>query len=225
MTIVETARRPLLARAFLFQDATGVDTAEALANRLGQRDVTRSALSRVPRLGGTALRAVNREVASVVDALLGLDLGTALVSGWRAYSDLTSAAERTLALPGSEEVVVLASHRVVWPYRPHIDLLVDGKKVATIDVELRVVFDLHGVVAVVRLGEIVALRCGDCAIDAVLTVEGKPVAQQHGRIDLALVVPVDPAIPLLGDRASPRRTAGRVQESVQADIRHEQHGP
>ncbi len=40
MTIVETARRPLLARAFLFQDATGVDTAEALANRLGQRDVT-----------------------------------------------------------------------------------------------------------------------------------------------------------------------------------------
>lgn len=199
MTVVETARRPLLARAFLFQDATGVDTAETLADRLGQRDVTRSALGRLPRLGGTALRAVNREVATVVDALLGLDLGTALVSGWRKYSDLTSAAERTLAVPGSEEVVVLASHRVVWPYRPHIDLLVDGKKVTTIDVELRLVFDLNGVVAVVRLGELVAVRCGDCAIDAVLSVQGQPVAQQHGRIDLALVVQVDPAVPLLGD--------------------------
>jgi hypothetical protein len=208
MTVVETARGPLLARAFLFQDATGVDSAEALADRLDQRDVTRSALGNLPRLGGTAFRAVNREVATVVDGLLGLDLGTALVSAWRKYSDLTSAAERTLAVPGTEEVVALASHRVVWPYRPHIDLVVDGKKVSTIEVELRVVFDLQGVIAVVRLGELVAVRCGDCAIDAVLSVQGQPVAQRHGRIDLARIVQVDPAIPLLGEDRLPRRFAG-----------------
>ena len=198
MTDVETAPRPLTARAFLLGDATGTDTAERLAHRLGQREVTRSAFSGLPRLYGSALRAVTHEVATVADALLGFDLGTALVAGWRKHSDLTSAARRTLAAPGNEDVVILATHRVVWPYRPHIDVFVDGRKITTIDVEVRVVFDLHGVVAVVRFGALVALRCGDCVIDAVLTVEGKPVAHQQRRMDVARVVKVDPAIPLLG---------------------------
>lgn len=201
MTMVETARRRLAARTFLFQEARGVDTSELLATRLGEREVIRSALSSLPRLGGTALRAVDREVATVADALLGVDLGTAFLSGWRKHSDLTRAAERTLAVPGSEDVVSLASHRVVWSYRPHIDLFVDGAKVATIDIELRVVFDIRGVVAVVRGGELVALRGGDCMVDAELTVEGRPVARKEGRMDLGLIVQVDPPIPLLGDTA------------------------
>jgi hypothetical protein len=198
MTDVETAPRSLTARAFLLGDATGTDTADRLAHELSQREVTRSAFSGLPRLYGSALRAVTHEVATVADALLGFDLGTALVAGWRKHSDLTSAARRTLAAPGNEDVVVLATHRVVWPYRPHIDVFVDGRKVTTIDVELRAVFDLHGVVAVVRHGALVGLRCGDCVISAVLTVEGTPVAHQQRRLDVALVVDVDPPIPLLG---------------------------
>jgi hypothetical protein len=200
MTIVETAR-PLIARAFLFQDATEADAGEVLANRLGERHVARSALGGLGRLSGSALRAVNRELATAANGLIELDLGDALVSGWRKYSDLTRAAERTLAVPGSQEVVVLASHRVIWTNRPHIDLLVDGKKITTIDFELQMVFDVHGVIAVVRLGELVALRSGDCTIAARLTVEGQPLAQHQARMNIALVVRVDPTVPLLGATA------------------------
>jgi hypothetical protein len=201
MTIVETTQ-PLTARALLFQDATGAGRVEVLADKLNEHDVARSALGGLHRLSGSALGTVNREIATIADGLLDLDLGGSLVSAWRKYSDLTRAAERTLAAPDSEEIVALASHRVIWTYRPYIDLLVDGKRIATIAFELRVLFDLHRVVAVVRLGGLVALRGGDCVIAAALTVEGQQVAQHQGRVDLALVVQVDPDIPLLGENAA-----------------------
>jgi hypothetical protein len=197
MTIAETTR-PVTARTFLFQHDKGADTAEVLAGKLSARRVARSALGGRRRLSGSALGAVDREIATVADGLLNVDFKVPLVSGWRKYSDLTQAAKRTLAVPGSEEVVVLAAHRVIWACRPHIDLLVDGQRVSTIDFDMRVVFDLHGVVAVVRLGGLVALRSGECTIAAVLGLDGQPLAQRQRRMDLALVIQVDPTIPLLG---------------------------
>ena len=111
------------------------------------------------------------------------------MSAWRTYDALVTAAERTVAMPGSEEVVVLATHRVAWSYDPHLDLLVDGVRVTTLDFELGVTFDLDGVVAVVRHGELVALRAGQCTITASLTLQGTTLAQRRGRTHAAVVLP------------------------------------
>jgi hypothetical protein len=193
-----TLTRPLTALAFLLDNVEGADAAEALARQLGEHHVARTALGGLRRLSGSALRAVDGEIAAVAAGLLDLGLGDNLVSAWRKYAAMTSAAERTLAAAGSE-MVLLATHRVTWTREPHIDLLVDGRKITTFEFQLEVVFDLHGVVAVVRRGDLVALRGGECLITATLTLEGQTLAQRHARTHLALLVPLDPPASLLGN--------------------------
>ena len=112
---------------------------------------------------------------------------------WRRYSALTSAAERTLAAPGSEEVVLLATHRVTWTYEPHIDLLVDGRKVTSLELQMTVVFDLHGVAAVVQLGDLVALRGGGCLITATLAARGTNDGAEAGAHTPRTARPAGPA--------------------------------
>lgn len=188
---------PLSVRFFLLGEAAGADTAEVLARSLRECGVSQSAIQGLRSLSVSALQAVHREVATVADGLFELDLGDILLSGWRKYTDLTKAAERTLASPGSEEVVVLATHRVVSTHHPSVDLIVDGAKVHTFVFELKVTFDLNGVVAVVRRGDLVALRCGECMVTATLTLEGTSLElSRKARIDLALVVQLHPPIPL-----------------------------
>ncbi|MGH3815909.1 MAG: hypothetical protein ACRDUV_26260 [Pseudonocardiaceae bacterium] len=188
---------PLSVRVFLLGGDTGADTAEVLARSLKESGVARSAIKGLRSLSVSALQAVHHEVATVADGLLNLDLGEVLLSGWRKYTDLTKAAERTLASPGSEEIVVLATHRVVSKHHPSVDLIVDGAKVHTFVFELKVEFDLNGVVAVVRRGDLVALRCGECVVTVTLTLEGTPFKRSRkDRVDLALVVRLHPPIPL-----------------------------
>lgn len=184
---------PLSARVFLL----GADTVEVLARSLSEHGVAHSAIQGLRGLSASALQAVNREVATVADGLLDLDLGDILLSGWRKYTELAKAAERTLASPGSEEVVVLATHRVVSEHHPSVDLIVDGVKVHTLVFELKVVFDLTGVAAVLRQGDLVALRGGECVITATFTLDGTPLELSgKGRIDLALLIPLHRPIPL-----------------------------
>ncbi|HEV7450905.1 MAG TPA: hypothetical protein VGO16_05875 [Pseudonocardiaceae bacterium] len=188
---------PLSARVFLLGDDTGADTVEVIARSLSKCGAAQSAMQGIRGLSALALQAVNHEVAAVVDGLLNLDLGDVLLSGWRKYTELTKAAERTIASPGSEEIVVLATHRVVSTHHPSVDLHIDGVKVHTFVFELKVVFDLNGVAAVVRLGALVALRGGECVVTATLTLEGTSLElSAKGRIDLALIVPLRWPIPL-----------------------------
>ncbi len=188
---------PVSARAFLLGDDTGADTAEVLARSLRESGVAGSAIQGLRGLSTSALQAVHREVATVTNGLLNLDLGNLLVSGWRKYSNLTKAAKNTLASPDSEEIVELATHRVVSTHHPSVDLIVNGAKVHTLVFELKVEFDLKGVVAVVRRGDLAALRCGECVVTATLTLKGTSLQRSRkDRIDLALVIRLDPAIPL-----------------------------
>lgn len=198
----QTTAEPLTARNFLLGNATE-DSTEVLARAMHEQEVARAVLGGY-RLSTAALRAVDGEIAAIAARLLDLPLGDALASAWRTYGALVTAAERTFAVPGSEEVVVLATHRVTWSCDPHLDLLVDGVRVTTLDFELAVTFDLDGVVAVVRLGSLVALRAGECTITASLTLQGTTLAHQQRRTPPALVLPLDPPVRLLGDAAPPR---------------------
>jgi hypothetical protein len=100
---------PLSVQAFLFGDESDSDGVEAFSRSLEERDVAKSAAEGLRHLSGSAVAAVKREIATVAAGVLDLNLTGPLVSGWRKYSNLVSAAERTVAAPGSEEVVVLAS--------------------------------------------------------------------------------------------------------------------
>lgn len=194
----------LTVRMFLSGDPQSPDTGELIAKSLHERGIAGSAIDGVRRLSTSAMRAVHNEIDAVADGFLDLKLGDILVAGWRKYTELVDAAKRTLAVPDSKEVVVLAAHRVNSIHYPSIDLLVDEVKVCTLVFELTVEFNLTGVAAVVQHGELVALRGGQCELTVMFALEGKPLLPPRtANVDLALVLVLSPPIPLLRRPGSP----------------------
>ena len=72
----------------------------------------------VEKLPQAARDAAAREVTAATAGLLDINLIDLLVTGWREYQDLTSAARRTLAAPGSSELVQLVTHRSAYRSGP-----------------------------------------------------------------------------------------------------------
>jgi hypothetical protein len=190
-------RGPLAARSLLAGADPRTNTARLLSRVLSEHGVARSALRGVRHLSASAVRAVEDELGRVADELLDIDLGDVVVSGWCRHSALREAARRTLAVPGSEEVLVLTPHRVTATYRPRVDVFVQDRKVESVDFELRVEFDLTGVCAVVRSGQLMAVRGGECLVTAMLALEGAPLWERRAHVDLIPLVRLNPAVPLV----------------------------
>src|SRR5215469_17554394 len=93
-----------------------------------------------------------REIAGAVGSLLNMNLADLLVEGWLKYRDLTDAARRTLETPGSVELVQLVSHQVSVEQQPSIDVLVDGRRVATVELEVSVVFEVYAMLGGISAG-------------------------------------------------------------------------
>ncbi|MFD7079708.1 hypothetical protein [Streptomyces sp. NPDC059918] len=189
---------PLTVRDLLL--GPGGQAPEALADSLRNSGAVTGLLPGVHGLTTAADRAVGRELATVVNGFLDLDLVSLVASGWAKYQSLTEAARRTRRSPGSEEVVALATHAITSAHHPSVDLLVDGARAATVAVNLTVLFRITGLVAVVRDGRLVAARSGQCAVEAKLAVRDVVVAAREGRLDLPATLRLREPIDLLPQR-------------------------
>ena len=160
-----------------------VEQTDALAWRMAQGEVVR--LDRaVAQLSEGGRKATDSAVARAVEQLCDLDLGELLASGWRTHRKLLAAARSTLAAPGREEVVELATHTVTSEHRPWVDLLVDGAPVARIPLRITVEFTLHAVVAVVRAGRLCEVRAGYGELEATLSAAEVQLAHRRGQFEL-----------------------------------------
>jgi hypothetical protein len=192
--------RSVTARSFLLGDSG--DT--SLGRKLTEQGVARSTLGGLRRLSAAALHTVDQEIGAVASGLLELDLGDMLLAGWRKYAALTDAARRTLAAPASEEVLELATHRITSAYRPRVDVFVDNQKITTVEFDLTTVFDLTGLAAVVKAGDLVALRSGECLVTATLRLGDARLAERREKLDLVQRIRLDPPISLI-DKAQAGR--------------------
>jgi len=138
----------------------------------------------VQKLPEAARDVAAREITAATADLLDINLIDLLIAGWRQYQDLTSAARRTLAAPGSTELVQLATHRVSVSQRPYVALLVDGHQVATVQLSLSVVFDVSAVLARVRAGKLAGVHTGSCDITATLAIDDIDVASKQAHLEL-----------------------------------------
>ncbi|WP_043468280.1 hypothetical protein [Kitasatospora sp. MBT66] len=198
-----TLTDPATARALLFGADTPGSAVDALTESLHEHGTVGTLLHGVPRLTGAAGQVVEREVATALDRQLGRDLFGFAAAGWSRYTALTAAARRTRADPASEEVVALADHRITSANSPRVDLLVDGTPVGSVRMELTLVIELAGIVAVVRRARLVALRAGRCTVTGALTVDREKIVQRSRRYDLPGAVALRNGIPLLADEAAP----------------------
>lgn len=158
------------------------------------------ALERLPQITrGAAIREANAAVAGLLD----VSLAGVLVSAWRTHHDLTSAARRTLEAPGSAELVPLAEHQITSATHPYVTVSVNGYPVATIHLDLLLVFDVKALLAGIRDGQLVALHSGHCDVTATLSIENTDVITKQASFQLPGVIPLGPGIRLLGATAYP----------------------
>jgi len=154
------------------------------------------ALDRLPELTRDA---AVREARAAVTGLLDVSLIGVLVSAWRTHQELTSAARRTLTVPGTTELVPLAEHQITSVMHPYVTVFVDGYQVTTIHLDLSFLFDVQAVLAGIRDGQLVALHSGHCDLTATLAIEKTEVATKQVSFTLPGVIPLNPGIRLLGD--------------------------
>jgi hypothetical protein len=194
MTTATEGRAPT-ALELLFGPNT--DAAEALAHEImspgGDQNLGR-ALAQLPEM---TRRAAKREAAATAAALLKVDLAGVLVRGWREHRDIVSAARRTLAAPGSTELVSVSSHEIKLDQRPSISVLVDGQRVATLQLGLFMVFDLNAVLLGISGGRLTGVRSGRCDMTATLAVQGTDLLVRRAHLELPSVISLRRGIRLL----------------------------
>jgi hypothetical protein len=184
---------PHTALAVLF--GPDADALGALARRIASDPGTLGrALEDLPEVPRAAAA---REAAAAAAGLLDIDLIDVLVAGWRKYQDLTAAARRTLDVPGSVELVQLATHRITAEQQPYVTVLVDDRRVATVSLELSVVLDVSALLADISAGRLAALQSGHCDITATLGIEGAEVVTRQAHLELPGAVPLGHGIRLL----------------------------
>jgi hypothetical protein len=179
---------------------------DALADALRENGALSSVAAAATRLSRAGLGAVGHEIAALAHGLLDLDLADVVVAGWCKFADLTAAAKRTLATPGSAEIVELATHCITWTHNPQVAVLVNGTRVATVRFDMSIKFTIKGLVAAVHHGRLARLDSGGCDVTGTLAAEGRQLAKRQAHFQLSLLLHLGNGIPLL--RTAVRPTAG-----------------
>jgi hypothetical protein len=173
--------RPDTALTLLFGQENALDTLTHAIGYAGTSGNLDRALEKLPQ---ATREAAAHELTAAAAGLLDINLIDVLVTGWRKYVDLTSAARRTLATPGSTELVQMVTHQVSASQQPYVAILVDGHQVATVRLGLSVTFDVSALLARVRAGRLVGVRTGNCDVTATLAIDDIEVASKQAHLDL-----------------------------------------
>lgn len=170
------------------------------------------ALQNIP---ATLRKAAVRETTGAAKGLLNADLIGFLVSGWQKHREVIAAARRSVAAPGSIELVDLATHQITATQRPAVNLLVDNRQTATVEFGLSVVFTISALVAGIRGGRLVAVHSGRCNVTATLAVQNAEVISRQVAFELPGIIPLGRGIALLADHD---HSAGAGDETSQASV-------
>lgn len=173
------------------------DAAETLAGKIlipGGDQNLGGALAHLPEM---TRKAAVQEAATAASALLKVDLIDVLARGWREHRDMVAAARRTLAAPLSTELVSMATHQVTLEQRPSVRVLVDGQRVATLELGLSIVFDVNALVLGISGGRIIAVHSGRCEITGTLAVQGTDLLVKRAHLELPGVMSLRRGIRLL----------------------------
>jgi hypothetical protein len=203
---------------------TDTDAAETLAGEILWPGGDQSLGRAIAHLPETTRQAAAQEAATMMAALLKVDLAGVLVRGWSKHRDIVSAARRTLAVPGSTELVSMSSHEVKLDQRPSVSVLVDGHQVATLQFGLSIVFEINALLLGISGGRLVTIHSGRCDITATLAVQATDLFVRHAHLELPDVLrlrrgfrllPAD-AYPPDEDEPSESREANPLMASTRA---------
>jgi hypothetical protein len=193
----------------------GEDTSVAVVPDLLPPGATEDLDRALQNIPATLRKAAVRETTGAAKGLLNADLIGFLVSGWQKHREVIAAARRTVAAPGSIELVDLATHQITATQRPAVNLLVDNRQTAHVEFGLSVVFTISALVAGIRGGRLVAVHSGRCNVTATLAVQDTKVISREVAFELPGIIPLGRGIALLADHD---HSAGAGDETSQASV-------
>jgi hypothetical protein len=78
----------------------------------------------------------------------------------------------------------MSSHEVTLDQRPSVSVLVDGHRVATLQIGLSMVFEINALLLGISAGRLVTIRSGRCDITATLAVQATDLIVRHAHLEL-----------------------------------------
>jgi hypothetical protein len=160
--------RPLTAADLLF--GSSQDAEQALTREIMSASRTQNLGHALKHLPKVTREAAAREATSAAAGLMKVNLIDVLAAGWREHREVIAAARRTLSTPGSKELVGVAPHRITTLQQPAVSVLIDGRRVHTLQLGLSIVFEVTGLVAGVSHGRLAGIHAGRCEVGVALTV-------------------------------------------------------
>jgi len=140
------------------------------------------------------------KVGGAAAEFLRIDIGDVLVAGWTKYGELIEAARRTrdATQPESQsESVDLAGRNVMLRQHPRVDVLWQGRTIASVMFEVVVDIRIRAVRALVRGGSIVSLSTGSGYADVSIETHGARLGPKRHELDPHLVIPLGSGIRLV----------------------------
>jgi hypothetical protein len=137
------------------------------------------------------------ELADATTEFMSMNLADVAAAGWKKYDALKKAARRTRDDPDAKELVSLTTHKIASSHHPSVDLFLDGKRIATVDIELEVALTVAGMIAVVKQGKLTDIQSGSCTASGSLAVQGIDMIKRQRRFDLYGAVRLGHGVPLL----------------------------
>lgn len=177
---------------------TADEPVERLARALASDEVAGRLATGLPRLSPPAARLVYHRLADAARGLLAdIRVADVLQAGWQKYAALANAARRTRSIPGSQELVDLAAHRVHSVHRPQVDVLVDGVRVGAVPFRLDLEVLVRALLATVADGRLTAVDSGSCRLSARLSCCDVTLTAREREFDAAVVLDLGGGLPLL----------------------------
>lgn len=160
-------------------------------------------------LGAVARRALIEEIEAKLRMVLSETLIDLIVGGWRTYAAVMQAIRKSRGQPGVDQIVPLRNHTIKAARENSLDIEVDNFRVMTLSSQLVVSVQLYDAVAVVKDGQLVAVRSGQAKAEGTVTVEGIEI----GRRTLTFPLTVELARRSLGD--APEACADQLGQTLQ----------
>ena len=157
----------------------------------------------VRTLGAVARRALIEEIEAKLRMVMSETLVDLIVGGWRTYAAVMQAIRKSRGQPGVDQIVPLRNHTIKAARQNSLDIEVDNFRVMTLSSQLLVSVQLYDAVAVVRDGQLVAVRSGQAKADGTVTFEGVKI----GRKTLTFPLTAELALRSLRDAQRPLLTS------------------
>lgn len=138
-----------------------------------------------------------RELADATAGVMSENLADVVAAGWKKYDALIQAARRTRDDPAAKELVSLTTHEIASSHHPSVDVYVDGRSMATVEIDLEVALTIAGVIAVVKQGRLTEIQSGSCTASGSLAVQGIDVIKKQRKFDLYGALRLGHGVPLL----------------------------